>query len=46
MKKIIFRNLDSSIVVLTPTQEILECATIEQVAEKDTPYGLPYWIVD
>lgn len=46
MKKIIFKNKDNSIGIITPTDEALSFATIEQVAEKDVPFELPYWIVD
>ena len=44
--KIIFKNQDNSIGIITPTDEALSFATIEQVAEKDCPYNLPYWIVE
>ena len=44
--KIIFKNQDNSIGIITPTDEALSFATIEQIAEKDVPYNLPYWIVD
>ena len=44
--KIIFRNKDNSIGIITPTDEALSFATIEQIAEKDCPYNLPYWIVE
>ena len=44
--KIIFKNEDSSIGIITPTSEALSFATIEQIAEKDCPYNLPYWIVE
>lgn len=44
--KIIFKNKDNSIGIITPTDEALSFATIEQIAEKDVPYNLPYWIVD
>lgn len=44
--KIIFRNQDNSIGIITPTSEALSFATIERIAEKDVPYNLPYWIVD
>ena len=44
--KIIFKNKDDSIGILTPTNEALSFATIEQIAEKDVPYDLPYWIVE
>ena len=46
MKKIVFKNEDNSIGIITPTDEALSFATIEQIAEKDTPHNLPYWIVD
>ena len=44
--KIIFKNQDNSIGIITPTDEALSFATIEQIAEKDCPYNLPYWIVE
>ena len=44
--KIIFKNQDNSISIITPTQEALSFATLMQIAEKDVPYQLPYWIVD
>lgn len=44
--KIIYENQDKSVSVLIPTQEALSFATIEQIAEKDVPHNLPYWIVD
>ena len=43
--KIIFENTDKTIGIITPTDEALSFATIEQVAEKDVPHNLPYWIV-
>ena len=44
--KIIFKNKDNSIGIITPTSEALSFATIEQIAEKDVPKDLPYWIVE
>ena len=44
--KIIYKNEDNSIGIITPTDEALSFATIEQIAEKDCPYNLPYWIVE
>ena len=44
--KIIFKNKDNSIGIITPSDEALSFATIEQIAEKDCPYNLPYWIVE
>ena len=46
MKKIIFKNKNNSIGIITPTDEALSFATIEQIAEKDVPHDLPYWIVE
>ena len=43
--KIIFKNQDNSIGIITPSSEALSFATIEQIAEKDCPHNLPYWIV-
>ena len=43
---VIYENKDKSIAVLIPTQEALSFATIHQIAEKDVPHNLPYWIVD
>ena len=44
--KIIFKNEDNSIGIITPSDEALSFATIEQIAEKDCPHNLPYWIVE
>ena len=46
MKRIIFKNTDNTVGIIIPSQEALTFATIEQIAKKDTPSGLPYWIVD
>jgi hypothetical protein len=43
---VIYEKQDKTIAVLTPTQEALSFATIQQIAEKDVPHNLPYWIVD
>lgn len=44
--KIIFKNQDNSIGIITPTDEALGFATLLGVAEKDVPHNLPYWIVE
>lgn len=44
--KIIFKNTDNTIGIITPTQEALSFATIEQIAQKDVPSGLEYIIVE
>ena len=46
MKKIIFKNQDNSIGIITATDEALSFATLEQIAEKDVPSGLEYVIVN
>lgn len=43
--RIIYKNLDNSIGILIPTEEVLKFATLLDVAEKDVPHNLPYWIV-
>ena len=40
--KIIFKNQDNSIGIITPTDEALSFATIEQIAEKDCPSPYKY----
>jgi hypothetical protein len=44
--KIIFKNKYNSIGIITPTGEALSFATIEQIAKKDVPMDLTYWIVE
>jgi hypothetical protein len=44
--KIIYENTDKTIAIITPTEEALSFATVIQVAEKDVPHDLPYWIVE
>ena len=44
--KIIFENLDKTIGIIHPTNEGLNVAGIEALAKKDTPAGLPFWIVE
>ena len=43
--RIIYKNTDNSVGVLIPTQEALDIYGINNIALKDTPSGLPYWIV-
>ena len=44
--KIVFKNQDNSIGIITPTDEALSFATVIQVAKKDVPHNLPYKIVE
>lgn len=46
MQRIIYKNTDETIAILIPAPDALTFATLEQIAEKDVPSGLPYWIVD
>ena len=46
MQIIIIKRLDNGVSYLVPTKEALSFATIGQIAEKDVPHNLPYWIVD
>lgn len=46
MERIIYKNVDASIGILIPTAEALTFATIIEIAEKDVPHDLPYWIVN
>ena len=43
--RIIFRNKDNSVGVITPSQEAINLYGIEAVALKDVPSGLEYKIV-
>ena len=42
MKRIVFKNPDNSIGIITPTDEALSFATIEQIAKKDVPAPYEY----
>lgn len=46
MNVVIHKNSDDTVSVLYPNLQLLDFVTIEQIAEKDVPHGLPYWIVD
>lgn len=43
--RIIFRNKDNSVGVITPSQEAIDLYGIEAIAKKDVPGGLEYKIV-
>lgn len=43
--RIIYKKEDNGVAVLVATQDALNFATIEQIAEKDVPKDLPYKIV-
>lgn len=44
--KIIYKNEDGGISIITPTSESLEHMTIEEIALKDVPTGLPFAIME
>lgn len=44
--KIIYKNKDNSISIITPTQEALSLYSISEIAKKDVPHNLPYKIVE
>ena len=44
--KIIYKNESGSVSILHPTDEALSFMTIDEIAKKDVPTGLPYKIVD
>ena len=44
--KIIYKNEDGGISIITPTPEALEHMTINEIALKDVPTGLPFAIVE
>lgn len=45
-QRIIYENPEGGVCVIAPTDEILSIRTIEEVAKKDVPPGLPFKIVD
>lgn len=44
-KKIIFENADDSVGIINPTAEGIALGMIN-LGKKDTPTGLPFWIVE
>ncbi len=44
--KIIYRNESGGVSVLHPTDEALSFMTIDEIAKKDVPTGLPYKIIE
>lgn len=45
-QKIIFKTLDGDVAVIIPTEDTLSLYSIEEIAEKDVPEGLPFKIID
>jgi hypothetical protein len=46
MKRIIYQNNDGGVSIIIPTPEALQTLTIDDIAKKDVPAGVPYKIVD
>jgi len=46
MQKIIYKDNDNNLVIITPTQKGLSKMTIDEIARKDVPTGLPYKIIE
>jgi hypothetical protein len=46
MKRIIYPTDEGGVAVIIPSPECLESHTIEEIAAKDVPEGVPYKIVD
>jgi len=44
--KIIYKNDSGGVSILHPTDEALSFMTIDEIAKKDVPTGLPYKIVE
>lgn len=44
--KIIYKNESGGVAILHPTDEALSFMTIDEIAKKDVPTGLPYKIVE
>ena len=44
--KIIYKNINGGVSVVHPTQDALIFMTIEEIAVKDVPTGLPFAIIE
>ena len=44
--KVIYKNENGGVSILHPTDEALSFMTIDDIAKKDVPTGLPYKIVE
>lgn len=45
-RRVIYKDENGNVCILTPTPECLKSHTLEEIAEKDVPEGVPYKIVD
>ena len=46
MQRILYENTDGSIAIIIPADEAVATYGLPAIAKKDTPTGLPYWIID
>lgn len=46
MQRIIFQQDDGRVAIIIPTLEALANYSIEEIAQKDVPFGKPYKIID
>jgi len=46
MQVIVFKNEDSTIGIILPTPECLQERNLFEIAYKDVPTGLPFWIMN
>ena len=45
-QRIIYTNPEGGVAIIVPAPECLQTHTIEEIAAKDVPAGMPYKIVD
>ena len=45
-KRIIYKQDNGTVAIIVPTPDALQTMTIEEIARKDVPTGLPYKIID
>jgi hypothetical protein len=46
MNRVIYKNLNNSVSILIPAQEVLDVVGLKAIAEKDVPHNLPYWFAN
>jgi len=44
--RIVFRNPDNSVGIISPVSSVVEEYGLTALAEKDVPAGFPFWIVE
>ena len=45
-QRIIYKTEDGGVAIIVPSPECLQEHTVEEIAQKDVPNGVPYKIVD